>query len=129
MASTNRVYKIIFPGGGRITSYTLACKTIVIADYDMNLEQYMQRKGKKIENETFYKIRNVIDSWRETKARDISFINRAEHIFFSLHRVSGSKMFYGREEMKERLAWSECAYSIQAGKQKFEYDIGIGKNG
>ncbi len=51
------------------------------------------------------------------------------NIAFTLSRVRGSMMFFGRELLADRLAWSGLAYSFSPSKLDFAYDkrIGAGK--
>lgn len=69
---------------------------------------------------------NEIGSWRETFSNEVSFIDSHDNIAFTLSRVGGSKMFFGRELVANRLAWSGLAYSLSPHRSNFEYDIRIG---
>lgn len=67
-----------------------------------------------------------IGSWQETYSDEVSFINPYDNLNFTLSRVSGSRMYYGRELVPDRLAWSGAAYSISPNRSNFAYDIRIG---
>jgi hypothetical protein len=69
---------------------------------------------------------NTIGSWQETHSDEVSFIDSLHDLAFILSRVSGSRMFYGRELVGNRLGWSGLAYSLTPHKQYFAYDIRIG---
>ncbi len=67
-----------------------------------------------------------IGSWQENSCDEVSFINPYDRLTFTLPKIPGSKMFYGRELVDNRLAWSGIAYSLSPGIQNFAYDIRIG---
>ncbi len=69
---------------------------------------------------------NAIGSWKETFCDEVSFIHPKDGLVFTLSRISGSKMFYGRELVEKRLSWSGIAYSISPHIQDFAYNIRIG---
>ncbi|NJD77201.1 MAG: hypothetical protein FIB08_08935 [Candidatus Methanoperedens sp.] len=69
---------------------------------------------------------NAIGSWQETFCDDVSFIDPYDELTFTLSRIHGSRMFYGRELVANRLAWSGIAYSISPRILNFAYDIRIG---
>ena len=78
------------------------------------------------DSEGTHLIRNEIGSWSETFSNEVSFIDPHNNIAFTLSRVRGSRMFFGRELLKNRLAWSGLAYSLTPAKLNFAYDIRIG---
>ena len=65
-----------------------------------------------------------IGTWDETFADEASFIDLNDNIKFTLNKVKGSRMFRGREYVKDRLAWSGLAYVIPP--VDFAYSIKIG---
>lgn len=69
---------------------------------------------------------NEIGSWRETFCDEVSFIDPHNNITFTLSRVRGSRMYFGRELVENRLAWSGLAYSLSPRNLDFAYDIRIG---
>jgi hypothetical protein len=69
---------------------------------------------------------NSIGSWQETSCNENSFIHAENGLAFTLTKIDGSKMFYGRELVKNRLSWSGIAYSIPPYLQNFAYYIKIG---
>lgn len=69
---------------------------------------------------------NEIGSWSETSSNEVSFIDPHNNIAFTLSRVMESRMFFGRELLANRLAWSGLAYSLTPAKLNFAYDIRIG---
>jgi hypothetical protein len=69
---------------------------------------------------------NKIGSWKETFSDEASFINSHDNLIFTLSRVRGSRMYYGREFVPNRLAWSGITYSISPIISNFAYDIRIG---
>ncbi len=71
-------------------------------------------------------VRDEIGSWQVTSSDEASFIDSHDGLAFTLSRVSGSRMFYGRELVTNRLAWSGVAYSISPHRKDFSYDIRIG---
>ena len=68
---------------------------------------------------------NKIGSWIETSSDEASFKNSHNNIIFTLSRVRDSRMFYGREFVPNRLAWSGITYSISPLISNFAYDISI----
>ncbi len=69
---------------------------------------------------------NEIGSWQENSCDEASFIDPHDGLTFTLSKISGSKMFYGRERVENRLAWSGIAYSLSPGIQNFAYEVRIG---
>ena len=67
-----------------------------------------------------------IGSWQETPCDEVSFIHSRNDLAFTLSKIDGSKMFYGRELVGNRLSWSGIAYLISPNIQDFAYDIRIG---
>jgi hypothetical protein len=76
-------------------------------------------------NGTIY-MGNKIGSWKETSSDEASFKNSHDNLIFTLSRVRGSRMFYGREFVPNRLAWSGIAYLLSPLISNFAYDIWIG---
>ncbi len=68
----------------------------------------------------------MIGSWQETYSDEVSFMDPYDDLSFTLSRVSGSRMYYGRERVPNRLAWSGVAYSVSPHTPNFAYDIRIG---
>ncbi len=69
---------------------------------------------------------NEIGSWRETFSDEVSFIDSDNNIAFTLSRIRESRMFFGRELVANRLAWSGLAYSLSPHRSNFAYNIRIG---
>jgi len=69
---------------------------------------------------------DAIGSWQETSCDEISFIHSGNDMAFALLKIDGSKMFYGRELVGNRLSWAGIAYSLSPHIQDFAYDIRIG---
>jgi len=67
----------------------------------------------------------AIGSWQETSCEEVSFRSK-EGLTFTHTKINGSKLFYGRELVKNRLSWAGIAYSISPHIQDFAYDIRIG---
>ncbi len=82
-------------------------------------DTYRDSKGRILEG-------NEIGSWQVTSSGEASFVDSHDGLVFTLSRVSGSRMFYGRELVANRLAWSGLAYSISPHRKDFSYDIRIG---
>ncbi len=68
---------------------------------------------------------NAIGSWQENSCDEVSFIDSYDGLTFTLPKIPGSKMFYGRELVENHLAWSGIAYSLSPHIQNFAYDIKI----
>jgi len=58
------------------------------------------------DSEGTYLTGNEIGSWSETFSNEVSFIDPHNNIAFTLSRVRESRMFFGRELLANRLAWS-----------------------
>lgn len=69
---------------------------------------------------------DAIGSWQETSCDKVSFIHSIYDMAFTLSKIDGSKMFYGRELVGNRLSWAGIAYSISPHMQDFAYDIRLG---
>jgi hypothetical protein len=69
---------------------------------------------------------NFIGTWDEIFAEEASFIDSRNHIFFTLKKVEGTRMFRGRELVTNRLAWSGLAYVLPWHRNHLTYDILIG---
>ena len=69
---------------------------------------------------------DAIGSWQETSCDEVSFRYPKDGLTFTLSKTSGSKLFYGRELVKNRLSWAGIAYSISPHIQDFAYDIRLG---
>ena len=68
----------------------------------------------------------AIGSWQETSCDEVSFRYPKDRLTFTVPKISGSKLFYGRELVEKRLSWAGIAYSISPHIQDFAYEIKIG---
>ena len=69
---------------------------------------------------------NAIGTWNEIFADEASFIDSRNNIAFTLNKVTGARMFRGRELVEGRLSWSGLAYVLPHDIINFAYDIRIG---
>lgn len=67
----------------------------------------------------------AIGSWEEVTSKSASFHSRDHGVVFSLHQISGARLYRGREIANERLAWSGFGYSLPPSNQKLTYTLGI----
>ncbi len=68
---------------------------------------------------------DAIGTWDETFADEASFMDESHKLEFTLQKMSGARIFRGRELVSGRLAWSGLAYSITKNRTDFSYDIRI----
>ncbi len=69
---------------------------------------------------------NEIGTWDETHANSAALLNPAGEISFTLKHIEGARMFRGREQVSDRLAWSGLAYVLPPKRERFAYSIEIG---
>jgi hypothetical protein len=72
-------HKDIFPGSAQITSSRDGDKTVVIVDYDLNLEESMEVLGNKINNRAFYRIKECLSRVHRECPRFRKMLTRASN--------------------------------------------------
>ena len=64
-----------------------------------------------------------ISCWDEVTAEEASFTSSTQRVAFSLAKVTGVRLFRGRELIGSRLAWAGFGYSIPPTAGSFDYTI------
>jgi hypothetical protein len=68
---------------------------------------------------------HAIGTWDETTADEVSFIDSSNEITLTFSKVMGTRMYRGRELVRDRLAWAGLAYVVPQSMTNFAYSIRI----
>jgi len=70
-------------------------------------------------------LKNEIGCWDPVLAASASFVDIRHKVSFSLPQVNGARLYRGREQIDNRLAWSGFGYSFSPGLDRFNYEITV----
>lgn len=66
-----------------------------------------------------------IGAWEEVKSERACLKNEKSNVTFCVEKISGTKLYRGRELLRPHLDWAGFCYSIPAYQQRFNYTIQI----
>jgi hypothetical protein len=121
-------YRLIEPAGRlRVEAdFSTAARTSITEAIIMNeqggrtFDRYFDSDGNRAAGDR-------IGGWDPVTADSAAFHSPRYGLAFTLRRLSGSRLFRGRELVDQRLAWSGFGYVLPPAAGRFEYDLQIGK--
>ncbi|MCH8745852.1 MAG: hypothetical protein IIB31_09440, partial [Chloroflexi bacterium] len=89
---------------------------IVVNEQGACFDHYQDSSGTALSGE-------AIGSWDEVQASQASLSDVRHHIAFGVEGVAEARLFRGREQKANRLAWGGLNYVMAPSVQRFAYEI------
>lgn len=75
-----------------------------------------------------YLLGKHIGAWEKVNAKEATFSDAKKGISFTLKNIKGTKLYRGREQVKNRFEWAGFTYSLEPNIDRFNYLISLKKN-
>ena len=69
-----------------------------------------------------------VGAWTRVDAEQAEFSDLREHISFSMEKIEGATLYYGREQIKDRFSWAGMTYALSPKTLIFNYTIRLQAN-
>jgi hypothetical protein len=83
-----------------------------------HFDAYADASGRRLQGD-------AIGGWEEVRARRASFWSTRCRLAFSLRQVPAARLFYGRELVRDRLAWAGFGYSFSPASGGIAYTLEV----